>query len=118
MLDEPTTGLDVTTQAHILDLLREIQESTGTAMLYISHDIGAIARVCDRLAVMYSGEIVEDGAITEVFAHPVHPYTRGLLGSVPRLSYAGLPPCYGRSATCTRRRRGWLCIRPALRLRR
>ena len=91
VLDEPTTGLDVTTQAHILDLLREIQQSTGTAMLYISHDIGAIARVCDRLAVMYAGEIVEDGAITEVFAHPVHPYTRGLLGSVPRLSYAGLP---------------------------
>ena len=91
VLDEPTTGLDVTTQAHILDLLREIQESTGTAMLYISHDMGAVARVCDRLAVMYAGEIVEDGAITEVFAHPVHPYTRGLLGSVPRLSYAGLP---------------------------
>ncbi len=91
VLDEPTTGLDVTTQAHILDLLREIQESTGTAMLYISHDMGAIARVCDRLAVMYAGEIVEDGAIDEVFAHPVHPYTRGLLGSVPRLSYAGLP---------------------------
>ena len=91
VLDEPTTGLDVTTQAHILDLLREIQESTGTAMLYISHDMGAIARVCDRLAVMYAGEIVEDGAIAEVFARPAHPYTRGLLGSVPRLSYAGLP---------------------------
>ena len=91
VLDEPTTGLDVTTQAHILDLLREIQESTGTAMLYISHDMGAIARVCDRLAVMYAGEIVEDGAISEVFAQPVHPYTRGLLGSVPRLSYVGLP---------------------------
>ena len=91
VLDEPTTGLDVTTQAHILDLLREIQESTGTAMLYISHDMGAIARVCDRLAVMYAGEIVEDGAIDNVFADPVHPYTRGLLGSVPRLSYAGLP---------------------------
>ena len=91
VLDEPTTGLDVTTQAHILDLLREIQESTGTAMLYISHDMGAIARVCDRLAVMYAGEIVEDGGIAEVFADPVHPYTRGLLGSVPRLSYAGLP---------------------------
>ncbi len=91
VLDEPTTGLDVTTQAHILDLLREIQESTGTAMLYISHDMGAIARVCDRLVVMYAGEIVEDGAIDDIFAHPVHPYTRGLLGSVPRLSYAGLP---------------------------
>lgn len=91
VLDEPTTGLDVTTQAHILDLLREIQASTGTAMLYISHDMGAIARICDRLAVMYAGEIVEDGAIAEVFANPAHPYTRGLLGSVPRLFYAGLP---------------------------
>ena len=91
VLDEPTTGLDVTTQAHILDLLREIQQTTGTAMLYISHDMGAIARVCDRLAVMYAGEIVEDGAIDDVFADPVHPYTRGLLRSVPRLSYAGLP---------------------------
>ena len=91
VLDEPTTGLDVTTQAHILDLLREIQEHFGMAMLYISHDIGAIARVSDRLAVMYTGQIVEDGPIAEVFARPVHPYTRGLLSSVPRLSYAGLP---------------------------
>ncbi len=91
VLDEPTTGLDVTTQAHILDLLREIQETTATAMLYISHDIGAIARVCDRLAVMYAGEIVEDGAIRDLFADPAHPYTRGLLGSAPRLSVAGLP---------------------------
>ncbi len=91
VLDEPTTGLDVTTQAHILDLLREIQEHLGMAMLYISHDIGAIARVCDRLAVMYTGQIVEDGPIAEVFGRPVHPYTRGLLSSVPRISYAGLP---------------------------
>ncbi len=66
VLDEPTTGLDVTTQAHILDLLREIQEHFGMAMLYISHDIAAIAQVCDRLAVMYTGQIVEDGAIAEV----------------------------------------------------
>jgi peptide/nickel transport system ATP-binding protein len=91
VLDEPTTGLDVTTQAHILDLLRELQEHFGMAMLYISHDIGAIAQVCDRLAVMYAGEIVEDGAIAEVFGRPVHPYTRGLLSSVPRITYAGLP---------------------------
>ncbi|MCH8342209.1 MAG: ABC transporter ATP-binding protein [Chloroflexi bacterium] len=91
VLDEPTTGLDVTTQAHILDLLRELQEHFGMAMLYISHDIGAIARVSDRLAVMYTGQIVEDGPIAEVFGRPVHPYTRGLLSSVPRISYAGLP---------------------------
>ena len=91
VLDEPTTGLDVTTQAHILALLREIQEQFGMAMLYISHDIAAIAQVCDRLAVMYTGQIIEDGPIAEVFGSPVHPYTRGLLSSVPRLSYAGLP---------------------------
>ena len=95
VLDEPTTGLDMSTQAHILDLLREIQVSSRTAMLYIGHDMGAIARVCDRLAVMYAGEIVEDEAIDDVYADPVHTNTRGLLGSVPRLSYAGRPPAPG-----------------------
>jgi peptide/nickel transport system ATP-binding protein len=91
VLDEPTTGLDVTTQAHILALLREIREQTGTAMLYISHDLGVIARVSDRVAVMYAGEIVEDGLATEVFGQPIHPYTRGLLASIPRLTRASLP---------------------------
>jgi peptide/nickel transport system ATP-binding protein len=91
VLDEPTTGLDVTTQAHILALLREIREQTGTAMLYISHDLGVIARVSDRVAVMYAGEIVEDGRATEVFGQPIHPYTRGLLASIPRLTRASLP---------------------------
>ncbi|MES0340457.1 MAG: ABC transporter ATP-binding protein [Anaerolineales bacterium] len=91
VLDEPTTGLDVTTQAHILALLREIREKTGTAMLYISHDLGVIARVSDRVAVMYAGEIVEDGLATDVFGQPIHPYTRGLLASIPRLTRASLP---------------------------
>jgi peptide/nickel transport system ATP-binding protein len=83
--------LDVTTQAHILALLREIRGQTGTAMLYISHDLGLIARVSDRVAVMYAGEIVEDGLATEVFGQPTHPYARGLLASIPRLSESGLP---------------------------
>ena len=91
ILDEPTTGLDVTTQAHILVLLREIQTQTGTAMLYISHDLGAVARVSDRVAVMYAGHVVEDGLAIRVFGRPTHPYTRGLLASIPRLSESTLP---------------------------
>ncbi|MCH7610022.1 MAG: ABC transporter ATP-binding protein [Chloroflexi bacterium] len=91
VLDEPTTGLDVTTQAHLLDLLAEIVAQMGTAMLYISHDLGVIARVSDRVAVMYAGEIVEVAAVTDIFARPTHPYTRGLLASIPRLTQAGIP---------------------------
>ena len=91
VLDEPTTGLDVTTQAHILDLLRDIVAELGTAMMYISHDLGVIARVSDRVAIMYAGEIVEDASATEIFKVPAHPYTRGLLESIPRLSRAGIP---------------------------
>jgi peptide/nickel transport system ATP-binding protein len=91
VLDEPTTGLDVTTQAHILDLLRDIVTELDTAMMYISHDLGVIARVSDRVAIMYAGEIVEDASATEIFRVPAHPYTRGLLESIPRLSRAGIP---------------------------
>lgn len=91
VLDEPTTGLDVTTQAHILDLLDEIGERTGTAMVYVSHDLGVIARASDRLAVMYAGEIVESGPTADLFREQCHPYTRGLLASVPRLHAAMLP---------------------------
>lgn len=91
VLDEPTTGLDVTTQAHILELLRDIVTELGTAMMYISHDLGVIARVSDRVAVMYAGEVVEDAPGTQIFRSPAHPYTRGLLGSIPRLTLAGIP---------------------------
>jgi peptide/nickel transport system ATP-binding protein len=91
VLDEPTTGLDVTTQAHILDLLRDIVAELGTAMMYISHDLGVIARVSDRVAIMYAGEIVEDASAAEIFRSPAHPYTRGLLASIPRLALAGIP---------------------------
>lgn len=102
LLDEPTTGLDVTTQAHLLELLRDIAEETHTAMVYVSHDLGVIARVSSRVAVMYAGEIVEDGPSADVLVQPNHPYTRGLLGSIPRLdddhlpaSLPGTPPPVG-----------------------
>lgn len=91
ILDEPTTGLDVTTQAHILNLLRDIVSDMGTAMMYISHDLGVIARVSDRIALMYAGEIVEDTNAKELFKSPAHPYARGLLESIPRLNLAGIP---------------------------
>ncbi len=91
ILDEPTTGLDVTTQAHILNLLRDIVADLGTAMMYISHDLGVIARVSDRIALMYAGEIVEDTNVAEMFKSPAHPYARGLLESIPRLNLAGIP---------------------------
>jgi peptide/nickel transport system ATP-binding protein len=91
VLDEPTTGLDVTTQAHILELMRDIVSELGTAMMYISHDLGVIARVSDRVALMYAGEIVEDALVEEMFKSPAHPYARGLLESIPRLELAGIP---------------------------
>ncbi len=91
LLDEPTTGLDVTTQAHILELLREIARERGMAMVYVSHDLGAIARVCDRVVVMYAGEVVLEGTTRQVLKAPIHPYARGLLASIPRLSDPRLP---------------------------
>ncbi len=83
--DEPTTALDVTIQAQILDLLTDIQEETGMTILLITHNLGVIARMCDRVGVMYAGEIVERGTLEDIFYDPVHPYTQGLLGSVPDL---------------------------------
>jgi peptide/nickel transport system ATP-binding protein len=91
IMDEPTTGLDVTTEATILDLVDELKRTTGAAIVYVSHNLGVIARVCDRVAVMYAGEIVEDAPITELFAKPRHPYTAGLLTAVPNLGRAGQP---------------------------
>ncbi|WP_440681043.1 ABC transporter ATP-binding protein [Candidatus Pelagibacter sp. HIMB1623] len=91
LLDEPTTGLDVTTQAHVLELLRDIAKDTGTSMVYVSHDLGAIAQVCDRVIVMYAGEIVLEGPVRKILKEPIHPYTNGLLKSIPKLSLEGLP---------------------------
>ncbi|HLG84740.1 MAG TPA: ABC transporter ATP-binding protein [Bradyrhizobium sp.] len=83
--DEPTTALDVTLQAQVLDLMRELKASSGAAIILITHDLGVVAEVCDEVAVMYAGEIVERAAVDELFASPQHPYTVGLLGSIPRL---------------------------------
>src|SRR6202163_1158404 len=83
--DEPTTALDVTIQAQILDLMREFKRTSGAAIILITHDLGVVAEVCDEVAVMYAGEIVERAGVDELFAAPQHPYTVGLLGSIPRL---------------------------------
>lgn len=91
LLDEPTTGLDVTTQAHILDLLRELARARNMAMVYVSHDLGVIARVCDRVQVLYAGETVLEGPVRAVLKTPAHPYARGLLASIPRLGDRTLP---------------------------
>ncbi|MBQ9210991.1 MAG: ABC transporter ATP-binding protein [Clostridia bacterium] len=84
--DEPTTALDVTMQAQILDLMKEIQKKTGTSVIFITHDLGVVANVADRVAVMYAGRIVEIGTADEVFYDPRHPYTWGLLASMPTLA--------------------------------
>lgn len=83
--DEPTTALDVTIQAQILDLIRDLQTSTGTAVILITHDLGVVAELADRVAVMYAGEIVEEAAVSTLFKNPQHPYTKGLIGSIPIL---------------------------------
>ena len=81
--DEPTTALDVTIQAQILDLMRGLQRETGTAIILITHDLGVVAEMCDRVAVMYAGEIVEEADVATLFREPRHPYTQGLIGSIP-----------------------------------
>lgn len=83
--DEPTTSLDVTIQAQIVDLVRRLQQELGMAVIWITHDLGVIARIAKRLNVMYAGKIIEYGPIKSVFAKPQHPYTMGLLGSLPRI---------------------------------
>jgi len=81
--DEPTTALDVTVQAQILDLLREMKRTFDLSLLLITHDLGVIAEVADRVAVMYAGRIVEEGPVRAIFRAPAHPYTQGLLASIP-----------------------------------
>lgn len=99
--DEPTTALDVTIQAQILDLMRDLKREFNTAILMITHDLGVIAGIADRVVVMYAGQIVERGAVNDIFYQPRHPYTLGLLSSMPRLdsdpsaklpSIGGMPP--------------------------
>jgi len=85
VMDEPTTGLDVTVEAAVLDLVARLREKHNTAIIFISHNLGTVVRICDRIGVMYAGELVEEGPITEVFRNPRHPYTRGLLSCIPTL---------------------------------
>ncbi len=83
--DEPTTALDVTIQAQILDLMKKLNEETGTAIMMITHDLGVVAEVCHRVVVMYAGKVVEEGTVREIFEKPRHPYTQGLIRSIPKI---------------------------------
>ncbi|MDP6278374.1 MAG: ABC transporter ATP-binding protein [Nitrospinota bacterium] len=85
LADEPTTALDVTIQAQILDLMSKLKDELGTAIIMITHDLGLIAETCKRVVVMYAGKVVEEASVEEIFANPMHPYTIGLLGSIPKL---------------------------------
>ncbi len=84
--DEPTTALDVTIQAQILELMQQLQRDLGLAIVLITHDLGVVAEMCDEVVVMYAGRIAESGPVERIFNHPTHPYTRGLLASIPRLT--------------------------------
>ena len=98
--DEPTTALDVTIQAQVLELIKNLQEKTNTAMLLVTHDLGVVAETCDKVAIMYAGEIVEYGTVEEVFRNALHPYTKGLFESIPKMTgdskklipIEGMPP--------------------------
>lgn len=92
--DEPTTALDVTIQAQILELLKEMNERLNTAIIFITHDLGVVAEMCEKMVVMYAGEVAEAGHVADVFARPQHPYTQGLLHSVPRLSQSRDEPLH------------------------
>ena len=83
--DEPTTALDVTIQAQILKLIKDLQQETGMSVIFITHDLGVIAEICDDVVVMYAGKIAEKASVNDLFARPAHPYTKGLLASIPRL---------------------------------
>ena len=100
LADEPTTALDVTIQAQILDMIKALKEKQNTSMILITHDLGVVAEVCDRVAVVYAGEIIEYSTKEEIFDYPTHPYTVGLFGSIPKIhedvewldSIPGMPP--------------------------
>lgn len=100
LADEPTTALDVTIQAQVLEMMQELNHENNTTTILITHDLGVVAEMCDLVAVIYAGEIVESGSLRDVFKHPVHPYTRGLFGALPKVNedvewlqpIDGLPP--------------------------
>lgn len=83
--DEPTTALDVTIQAQILEILKELQQKLGMSIIFITHDLGVVAEMCDKVAVMYAGQIIEEGSADSIFEGPLHPYTNGLIDSIPKL---------------------------------
>jgi oligopeptide/dipeptide ABC transporter ATP-binding protein len=87
--DEPTTSLDLTIQAQYLNLLRDLQREHGLALIFITHNLGIVAKMCDQLAVMYAGRVVEQGPVSRIFNAPTHPYTKALLGSIPRMTDGG-----------------------------
>ena len=101
--DEPTTALDVTIQAQILDLMRELKEKTGAAIVLITHDLGVVAEMAQRVVVMYAGRKVEEAPVDALFARPRHPYTQGLLHSIPRLGAAVRASASRKSAAWCRR---------------
>lgn len=84
--DEPTTALDVTIQAQILDLMKKLNKEKGTAIMLITHDLGVVAEMCDRVVVMYAGKVVEEGTVRTILKEPKHPYTKGLIRSLPKMS--------------------------------
>ena len=100
LADEPTTALDVTIQAQVLDMINDLKKKNNTAMILITHDLGVVAETCDKVAVVYAGEIIESGSKEDIFDHPTHPYTIGLFGAIPKLDddeeylhpIDGLPP--------------------------
>ena len=112
LMDEPTTGLDVTVEAAVLDLVRRLRERHNSSIVFISHNLGTVVRICDRIGVMYAGELVEEGPIGDVFRNPRHPYTRGLLNCIPVLgsskTSAALAPIPGQVPPTLRRPKG--CI--------
>jgi oligopeptide/dipeptide ABC transporter ATP-binding protein len=132
--DEPTTALDVTVQAQILSLVAEVREAREMALMWVSHDIAVVARVAERVLVMYAGRVVEDGPVREVLQHPSHPYTRALIGAIPRVGHdqprletiAGSPPdltkpikgcsfaprCPDRVARCSEESPAFDCVGP------
>jgi oligopeptide/dipeptide ABC transporter ATP-binding protein len=87
--DEPTTALDVTIQAQILELIQKLQKELNLSVIMITHDLGVVAEVCDRVVVMYAGQIVEKGSVRDIFKTPKHPYTKGLLASIPKMTATG-----------------------------
>jgi oligopeptide transport system ATP-binding protein len=102
--DEPTTALDVTVQAQVMDLLKDLQAETGMGLILITHDLGVVNEVADNVAVMYAGEIVERGTVDDVFTRPAHPYTDGLMSSVPQVEAKGgrLQPIVGQPPNLAR----------------